>query len=167
MSSSKIFILYTLYYRYQGQNLNMKKDVLYFFLLQILKHCILIKQHWNASGSDSVPLKTVLNAHLHVTSLCREKSTETPNARPFVSCRIHQSHLLSLDGSLHNRCSKLRKIKTKNSLKLWNSAMHNHLPCCLAMKDYVSLHCPVLNVYLSCLKLWELHQLFGMKCSVI
>lgn len=45
--------------------------------------------------------------------------------------------------------------------------MHNHLVCHLAMKDYFSLHCPVLNVYLSCLKLWEFHQLFGMKCSVI
>lgn len=88
-----------LYYRFHGENLSMKNYALYILLLGLFRHSMLIKQCWNASESVSIPLRIVLNAHLHVTSLCREKSTETPNARLFVSYRTHQSHLLSLGGS--------------------------------------------------------------------
>lgn len=107
--------------------------------MRLFRQNMLIK-HWNASGSVSIPLKIVLNAHLHVTSLYREKSTEKPNAKLFVSYRTHQSRLLSLDSSLHNRYSRLREKYTKGSLKLhwikWQKKLHNHLVCCLVIKVF-------------------------------
>lgn len=49
--------------------------------------------------SFTLPLKTFLNVHLHVTSLCTEQSTGKQDARPSVSDKEHLNFLLCLDTS--------------------------------------------------------------------
>lgn len=50
---------------------------------------------WNFT----LPLKTFLNVHLHVTSLCTERSTEKQDARPYVFDKKHPSFRLCLETS--------------------------------------------------------------------
>lgn len=52
--------------------------------------------HQRIAGSLVLPLKTFLNVHLHVTSLCREQSTGKQDVRPYVSDTEHLSFLLCL-----------------------------------------------------------------------